>query len=305
MIDRPILVAICTCNRGDLVRTTVASVLANQNAPFQLLILDQSDTEVTREALSLYAADPRVHLLALPTKGLGIARNVAIRHALERQCASVIFTDDDCTVPSSWIEEMERVAAADPRIAVVFSNVLPGEFDASAGIIPMYKRQGTQVFRTLSERRRSRAIGASMWVRPQIVEQLGFFDELLGAGGKFCSCEDWDLADRAILAGFQVVETDATHVIHDGFRTFAQVAQLMQRDWTGIGASAAKLARCNPRFLQLVLGRYLDLAWVPFLRSFAQGKPRGLKAVVAFIVGFSKGIVCPVDRRRMVFCHDE
>ena len=126
---------------------------------------------------------------------------------------------------------------------MVFSNVLAAAHDRQAGFIPAYVRHDTVMVRTMQDKCRARAIGASLSMRTATFEDIGGFDGALGAGGTFPSCEDGDAAVRSILRGWWVCETDATEVVHFGFRTWAEGKALTRRDWTGIGAAYANPPR--------------------------------------------------------------
>src|SRR5215472_9452472 len=100
--DPPLISAlICTCSRDRLVANTVSSILENTHSNFELIVVDQSKDNETRETLRLFGADRRLKYLKSETIGKGNALNVGLREA---RGGVVAITDDDCTVPANWLE---------------------------------------------------------------------------------------------------------------------------------------------------------------------------------------------------------
>jgi hypothetical protein len=140
-----------------------------------------------------------------------------------------------------------------------------------------------------------------MAVRRAAVESFGGFDELLGPGGRFASGEDFDLALRALIAGWHIYETDRTHVVHYGFRTYAQGRALMQRDFVGMGAAYAKPLRGGHLdFAPLAAQELISVAiWPPIRDLLRFRRPRGLSHSVSFCRGFVGGWRAPLDRKTL------
>jgi hypothetical protein len=157
--------------------------------------------------------------------------------------------------------------------------------------------------RTLLDKCAARAIGAGIAVRRAEMLALGGFDEELGAGGTFPSCEDGDAAVRALLAGYTVCETDRTHVVHHGFRTWREGRSLTARNWVGIGAAYAKPLRAG-RWEAASVAAYelVVLAMWPPLNDLLHGRrPIGIGRIIGFVRGFAGGMAAPFDRRHVVF----
>ncbi|MEF3273249.1 MAG: glycosyltransferase [Chloroflexus sp.] len=289
---------ICTRNRGESVVAAVASILANDHPAFELIVVDQSTDGVTAAALQQFHHDKRFHYIASATRGLGVARNIGLQLA----CAPLVaFTDDDCRVPPEWLRVIESEFEREPQAAVLFCNVVPGPHDASAGFIPSYQRQQRLVLHTFWDKCRARGIGAGMAVRRELVLDMGGFDEALGAGGRFPSAEDADIALRAIAAGWYVVETPATYVIHDGFRTWREARKLAARDWEGLGAAYIKPLKAGVWSASIVLlyELLMPVLFEPWLLRLQ--RPRGLGRLIAFLRGCARGLVYPIDRTRLVY----
>lgn len=291
---------VCTRNRGASAAATIASILANTHPNFEVILVDQSTNQTTEEAVSGFRTDPRFRYLRSATKGLGRARNIGLAQA---QSAIVVFTDDDCTVPEDWLAVMDATFAAAPRVTVAFCNVAAAPHDTTKGFIPAYMRKDSKLVRTFWDKCRARGIGAGIAVRRKEALALGGFDEQLGAGAHFPSCEDGDLAMRALAQGQWVYETDQVAVLHYGFRTWEEGKELTKRDWIGIGAAYAKPLLCG-HWGALVVVLYeagVVGLLVPLLLLLQLRKPQGLRRLSYFGIGFWQGWCTPVDREKMLF----
>ncbi|MGQ9612230.1 glycosyltransferase family 2 protein [Chloroflexus sp.] len=290
---------ICTRNRGERILAAVESILANDHPAFELIVIDQSTDEVTGNALQRFHHDRRLRYITTPTKGLGLARNIALQLA---RAPLVAFTDDDCRVPPDWLRIIEDELQRESRIAVLFCNVFEGPHDTSAGFIPCYKLRQRVVVKTLWQKCRAHGLGAGMAVRREPVLAMGGFDEALGAGGRFPSAEDDDIAVRAIAHGWYVLETPATFVIHDGFRTWREGRELAARDWEGWGASHIKLLKAGRWQAGIMLLYALRPALIePLLPVLRLQRPRGLGRFVALVRGCLRGLACPINREQLVY----
>jgi GT2 family glycosyltransferase len=86
---------------------------------------------------------------------------------------------------------------------------------------------------------------ANFAVRRAALEQIGGFDELLGAGAKYLAAEDKDLFDRLFAAGLHGRYEPRASTIHLDWRTRNEVIRL---NWTyglGAGVRMTKLLKTN------------------------------------------------------------
>lgn len=291
---------VCTRNRGSSLTATVASILASTHQNLQLIVVDQSTNDDTAHAMAQFLGDPRVRYLRTDTTGLSRARNLGLAEA---SADIVAFTDDDCEVPPEWLAAMATVFDLDPDIAVAFCNVDPIPHDRHTGFIPVYQRSHSETIFSIGGKCAARGIGAGIAVRRESALALGGFDELLGAGAVFPSCEDGDMAVRALLRGYRVYETNAVAVRHAGFRTWAEGRELARRDWVGIGAAYSKPIKCGRwKFAVVPLYELCRYALWPPLADLLRGrKPRGAGRILAFFHGFWRGLQTPVNCQTLLF----
>lgn len=299
--NRPAVSAIvCTRGRAASVVATIETILANDHDSFELVVIDQSDDDATERALRPFSTDGRFRYVREPSIGLGRSRNAGLREA---RADVVVYTDDDVTVPPDWLTVMDAVFAEWPRCAVAFCNVDAGPHDPSTGFIPTYLRTGTVEIASVRGKCRARGIGAGLAVRRSAVLSLGGFDPHLGAGGEFSSCEDGDIALRALLGGRTVVETDRVTVVHHGFRTWDEGRVLTRRDFRGIGACLAKPMRAR-RWRAVSVLAYESL-WIaglkPIVRTVKHRRYSGLKSSWYLWSAFFEALRWPVDRTTLLF----
>lgn len=297
-------VVVCTRNRGALVVATVESLLANTHPNFEVIVVDQSTNDLTREAVSGFLHDQRLRYVRSPTVGQGRSRNIGLKMA---RAPIVAYTDDDCLVPPNWLETFDKVFREHPRVAVAYSNVLAAEYDRERGFVPEYFRTSDRLTRSLRRSPFTVGIGASMAVRRQAVLAFGGFDPALGPGAIFPSADDRDIAARALIKGWHVYETTEAAVLHDGFRTWDEGKALTERDWFALGAAWAKVLKSGHG--QILSFFVHDAFLAGFLRPlksvFRLKRPRLIRCQYYFWRGFLKALQTPVDRKRIRFAVEE
>jgi glycosyltransferase involved in cell wall biosynthesis len=297
---KAISAVVCTRNRGASAVTTIASILANAHPNFEVILIDQSIDQNTDQAMAPFRDDPRFHYVHSRDQGVSKARNIAISLA---QGSIVAFTDDDCTVPTDWLESIAAVFAAQPRASLLFCNVLAAPHDENTGFIPDYVRTDSRLVRNFWDKCHARGIGAGMAARRDALVKIGGFDELLGPGARFPACEDGDVAIRTLIHGSYIYESHDVSVIHYGFRTWAEGQQLTKRDWVGIGAAYAKLISCG-RWSGLVIIFYEGFViglLAPIRALLRLKRPQGLRRIVYFLLGLWQGLRTPVNRKTFLY----
>jgi glycosyltransferase involved in cell wall biosynthesis len=303
--DPPLISAlVCTCGRGGLVVDTVLSILANTHPNFELVVVDQSKDNETLEALKPFGTDPRLRYVKIATVGKGNALNAGLT---ETKGSVIAITDDDCTVPPKWLEKFASIFATHPKVAVAFCGVEAGEHDPTAGFIPDYVLNGERMLTTMHDARHVRGLGAGIAVRRNMVEEIGRFDPMLGPGSRFPSCDDRDIAMRALLARYHVYETSTIAVKHFGFRTWQQGRQLTHRDFLAIGAAYSKFLKCGRVDLVYIPAHeFIKYALWPLIQDLLNlRQPRGFVRIKAFAEGFIGGLRTPVDRATMIFVEEQ
>ena len=170
----------------------------------------------------------------VPDAGLSRARNAGLDAATGDL---LLFTDDDCYMDPGYI----------PLAVQIFESE---EFDFGGGQAILYEERDAFVGYNLFEQRKrlepGRFIpagtiqGSSMIFRRRVVEEIGYFDCMLGAGTPF-PCEDIDYVARASFAGFTGGKFPELVVRHDhGRRTNSEYRDTLRSYDHGRGAYYAK-----------------------------------------------------------------
>jgi GT2 family glycosyltransferase len=210
-----------------MVDVCLAAVLRDQYPTFEVVLVDNTeDGRVEPNA----AADPRVRVVRESRRGLSRARNAGIRHARHPILA---FIDDDVVVEAGWLRAVAS-ALDDEAVAGVTGLVLPLELETDAqrefewygGMGKGTERRvirGSALPARQAIRAQSVGVGANMAFRRVVFEQLGGFDEALGAGTVTLGAEDLDFFHRVLRAGLAIRYEPAARVRHRHRRTVQEL----------------------------------------------------------------------------------
>jgi glycosyltransferase involved in cell wall biosynthesis len=289
--DLPLVtVVICTRNRGEAIRVTIRSVLANTYTNFDLLIVDQSSELSTAHTVAEFCGDSRLRYIHTATQGLSIARNIGLAF-----CHSdlVLMTDDDCEVPPNWIAEMVAPFLRYPQLGVVFCDVVAGPYDRQAGFIPVSESSWAMLIDDLAHWQTcdevNIGIGAGMAIKRSVAEVICGFDPLFGPGSYFRNGDDLDFTLRTLVADYQIARINHVGVIHYGFRTLQENRVLMRSAMYGAGAAYGSLLR-QGQWLAIPYYASVFVAMVikPLIESLRQ---RRVPLVFGRVVWLVRGLV--------------
>jgi len=285
-------VVICTRDRGARFVATVESILDGDRRPAEVVVVDQSADERALDAGRRFAAYAGFRLVRVDSTGLARARNAGF--ALARG-AAVAFTDDDCVASPDWLSGIAEGFARDPRVGVVFGSVHAGPHDRALGFIPAYVRDGALLATSIRDKHRAEGIGANMAVSRVAWAALGGFDDRLGAGGVYRAGEDIDFALRALERGHAVYETARGHVVHLGFRPWADNGRVAYDYLYGLGATYAKHLKCGEVGAIVPMMR-LAGRWIAGRPAVDLGRTPGRwLRLRGFAAGFAAAARAPVD----------
>jgi len=296
-----ISVAVPTCNRPADIARCLASLAQVRYPSWEVLVVDQSDGDETRQALAEWDEFvPSIVYIRHKEKNLSAARNLAMRNASGKVLA---FIDDDCTVAPDWLDSVGAMFAQEADALLVFGAVHAAPHDSSSTFITTVAMQDEQRLRGSLSATRVRGMGASMYLllSPGVERS---FDVLLGAGARFRSGEDYDYAYRLLASGGTVVQTPRIAVTHHGARPYAGGAarSILQNYLYGAGACHAKLLRCGHwAMIAAILELLADnVRLVRPLNAFVR-KPTHAGRLLVYLRGLRDGLRVPVDRRKEVF----
>ncbi|CAN5681502.1 hypothetical protein BH23GEM3_BH23GEM3_08110 [soil metagenome] len=220
--------AICTRDRPEQLRRALQSLVSQQIAPREILVVDNAPTtDATRQLVA--REFPHVRYLHEPVPGLDFARNRALALAATD---IVAFLDDDAVADVNWVGATIAAFTARPRLGACTGMVnalgsgTEGErlFEANGG----FARGTEQILLPAAAGGRlsgrsapliawsiSVGSGCSMAVRRQMVLDLGGFDEALDLGAALPGGGDLDIFWRILDAGFEVLYEPSVSARHE------------------------------------------------------------------------------------------
>jgi GT2 family glycosyltransferase len=218
--DAPrISVLVCTRNRPHAIGGCVRSILASPLRSMELLVIDQSTEDGTRDEVAKIE-DPRLRYIRTPTKGLSRSRNIGIRAA---RAPLVLFTDDDVYAEPTWVEAVLAEFDADPSIDAVYGRVLPYMQRPEAGRegyhcpTLMEKDERYLVEGLTQSTHDALGHGNNMAFRKAVFERFGLYMEWLGAGTYMTGGEDTDFTFRVLRRGARMLYSPIPTVYHDNW----------------------------------------------------------------------------------------
>jgi GT2 family glycosyltransferase len=232
--DPRVAVVIATRDRPALLAATLTAVRAALRPGDDVVVVDSaSPGDATREV----ATDAGARVVRCDEPGASRARN---RGAAVTDADIVAFTDDDCLPDPGWITAL-AAAFGDPSVGFV-TGAVSSDVDGASPVVT--STSGARRF----ERGADPADfghGANWACRRDAFEDVGGFDERLGAGVPLRGAEEHDLYWRLLRAGWSGVFAPDAVVVHRAWRTPRQVIGSEFGYGMGAGAFAAKVYRLD------------------------------------------------------------
>ncbi len=202
-----ISVVVPTCDRPQRLAACLRSLAGLREKPLEIVVVDNAPSIATREVVEAF---PEARYVAEHRSGSSAARNTGVHHC---RGELVAFVDDDEAVHPDWLSHL-RNCFHNPTVGLATGLVLPSELETEAQRIfeQRYSFARGYVARTFDAAlyRRTRNRGVPVWeiggsgnmaIRRHVFEQLGGFDERLGAG-RAGGCEEFELFYRALAGGW-------------------------------------------------------------------------------------------------------
>lgn len=228
--DVPVSVVVATYDRPDGLRACLRNLLAQQSPrPIEIVVVDNHPASgVTPPVVAEFAG---VVLVREPRQGLAYARNAGFAAS---SGAILVATDDDVTIPATWLEKLIAPFAC-PDVMATTGNVLPAEIETPAQqLFEVYGGLGRGFERKVADQRwfaqfrtavptwhlgatANAAFRATIFEHPQV----GLMDEALGPGMPSGVGEDAYLFYKILRAGYTIVYEPAAYVWHTHRRTIA------------------------------------------------------------------------------------
>jgi glycosyltransferase involved in cell wall biosynthesis len=231
--------------RAATVRNTVNAIRQQSIEDFELIVVGQGDdVELRHLGAGLAALDSRIRYNHLADRGLSAARNAAIQASSGEFIA---FTDDDCEPDEFWLSTLMDSFEAGEGVGLVGGTVVAPKTKGWLCTCPSLAPSDSLYDPAASPGQSPPGfgwIGANFAVRRSVFDEVGTFDENLGAGSRFPAGEDVDFKLRCEKAGIRMRSNPAAIVYHTfGARCGIRARWVHHRNYSqGNGAIAAKLS---------------------------------------------------------------
>jgi len=216
-------VVILTKNSAQTISRSIESALAQSRPPDEVLIVDGSSVDGTKDILGKYP----VRIVEEPGLGFGHARNVGLNNA---SGDVIFFLDSDCYAELLWIDNALK-ALQDPEISAVTGPTLLWNKESMVARFLAFVRDRVEV----SKESRLVAIAPTMnlALRKSVIQRIGMFDPTLVRG------EDTDLTYR-ISRKEKILWDPNVRIWFKGSPTFWKASRKCVNHFIGMGQLFAK-----------------------------------------------------------------
>ena len=222
-MEASLTVAICTYNRADSLRKTLASLSQDEqllSPGEELLVINNNCCDHTSEVIDEFSGRLPIREIFETRQGLAAARNTALR---EFKTDWLIFTDDDVTVPVGTLNEYRvgikqrnECAFFGGRINVDWSGRRPDwlgdeSLPLVAGLIGHYAPPTNTKYSSSS----LLPYGANFAVSRVLIDGVGSFNEKLGVrGNELGRGEETEYLLRALQCGYAGSYLEKAVILH-------------------------------------------------------------------------------------------
>ena len=235
--------------RDDLARC-LESVLASDHDSFEIIVVDQGVPAAS------VPCDERVVHIPTGTRGKSAALNVGIA-AARRTCWPSPMTTAPCPETGSTAS---RSSSGNTRISR-WRSVSSARLRTTLVqlFVPAWTIDEFEIVHAVRRGQIRGGAGANMAARRSTFEAIGLWDEEIGPGSRFRSCEEGDIIFRALTTGQAVARVPDLAVTHWGGRAWADGSgrDLMRGYAYGTGALVGKHLRLGDRHMVPVAARHL------------------------------------------------
>jgi len=294
----PVTVIICTRNRSMDLQRCLHSLKAQKSSPEEIIVVDNApDDESTFKIVEQH--NNAIYILE-KRPGLSIARNTGIKKATS---PIIAWIDDDVVVHPDWLfrmwevfSEMNVVASTGLVIASELctesQQIFEKYWSFNRGYIEhIYDSKYFEKHLLYGPPVWEIGAGANMAFRKSIFDEVGYFDERLGAGASGCS-EDSEMWFRILAKGYVVHYTPRAIVYHQHRKELSSLHKQLFYYMRGFTAaslfqqSSNKKADYHKRLLRLLPRHYYGL----FRAGFPKYKFRH-RTLLSELSGIVSGIL--------------
>lgn len=184
-----------TLNRADSIGYCLESLRKQTYKDFEVVIIDQSDNDLTEKTLQAYQ-DLAIVYERVPFKGLSRARNEAIRRAKGDYFCLI---DDDAYYSEDYLTNIEKHIREDHQTIVsgyLWNSIVKKDVTNYKDLSEGRKLTPRQVIRYCPS--------PAVSFPKTVVSESGGFDEEFGVGAKYGAGEETDFILRAMFRGYTI-----------------------------------------------------------------------------------------------------
>ena len=243
---------VATVGRGDELARFLDSVEMQEYPQLRVILVDQNSDD--RVAAVTAGRELQLEILH-SAPGLSRARNVGLAHV---DADVVAFPDDDCVYAPGLLARVASRFASDAMLDGLSGRAADPDGRSAAS----WKSDGATL---TSDNLWNRAISFTIFLRREVVEHVGAFDEHLGLGSgePWSSGEEIDYLIRAVRGGTRIEYDPSLVVVHDvraddaevGARDGASVGYLLRKHGYGPRVVTRMLVRPVGGILASLVGR--------------------------------------------------
>ncbi len=215
-----IYVLVLDNNRRDDTLACLASLVRNSYKNLKIIVLDNSTTDGTREAICSTFTD--VQMISL-TKNLGYAgnNNIGVEIAMKQGADWIFILNDDTILDPDCLAKLVFVGESDPSIGIVGPMVYhhdePDIIQSAGGMLGKYW-QSQHLGQNELDKGQFQSphpvewiSGCSILVRKTVIEQVGKLDDSF-----FMYSEEKEWCVRASRAGWKIFHVPQAKIWHKG-----------------------------------------------------------------------------------------
>lgn len=220
MPDIQVSAIICTHNRDNYLGAAIDSLLAQDFANYEVIVVDNASRDRTREVVEARMPHPHLQYIYEPITGLSVARNTGAKAA---KGEIIAYLDDDAVATPHWLSALysayqsnEKLAIAGGKVTLLWAAGMEAPDWLStelSGNLGAYDLGDSVVY---IDRPGLTPRGLNYSIRRTFLEQIGGFDPNLGRVGKnLLSNEELQTTELALSMGWQVAYLPDALVAHN------------------------------------------------------------------------------------------
>jgi GT2 family glycosyltransferase/glycosyltransferase involved in cell wall biosynthesis len=247
----PVSIVVPVYNGPEQLQRCVKSVLAHTRTPFELILIDDASPDpAIGDLLTKYEAHRAVRVMRNPSnRGFVYSANLGMRATQH----DVVLLNSDTEVTPRWLQKLIIAAYSGAKVGTVtpFSNAAGAFSVPEIGVNATIRFPFTVLkMARLTERLSNcnypevpTGHGFCMYIKRQVIEDLGGFDEKNFGRGYG---EENDFCMKALGAGWNHILDDSLFIYHEGNSSFGEEKESL------ISRNRQTLDRIHPEYTVLV-----------------------------------------------------